>query len=68
MVPELIQEKCNSDLILNEIKKLLDNAEICEFQLKNFDIAIKLLTNNSSKPSDKAANIILETIKSYDSK
>ena len=68
VVPELIQEKCNSDLILNEIKKLLDNAEISELQLKNFDIAIKQLTNNSAKPSDKAANVILETIKSYDSK
>ena len=68
VIPELIQEKCNSDLILNEIKKLLDNAEISELQLKNFDIAIKQLTNNSAKPSDKAANIILNTIKSYDSK
>ena len=68
VVPELIQEKCNSDLILNEIKKLLDNAEISELQLKNFDIAIKQLTNHSAKPSDKAANEILETIKSYDSK
>ena len=68
MVPELIQEKCNSDLILNEIKKLLDKSEISELQLKNFDKAIKQLTNNSAKPSDKAANIILETIKSYDSK
>jgi lipid-A-disaccharide synthase len=68
VVPELIQEKCNSDLIYREIKMLLDNKEISELQLKNFDIAIKQLTNNSERPSDKAANIILETIKSYESK
>ena len=68
VVPELIQEKCNSDLIFKEIKKLLNNATISDLQLKNFDIAIKQLTNNSAKPSDKAANIILETIKSYVSK
>tara|TARA_A100000164_G_scaffold314038_1_gene293099 strand:- start:2955 stop:4112 length:1158 start_codon:yes stop_codon:yes gene_type:complete len=68
VVTELIQEKCNSDLIYKEIKKLLDNKDIYELQLENFDLAIKQLKNEVAKPSDKAANIILETIKSHGSK
>ena len=57
IIPELIQSKCNSMNIFNNVDKLLSNREILDNQITGFS---EILNNikSDSLPSKKAAIIL----------
>ncbi len=64
VMPELLLEKCNSDLLSAEISNLLNDKEKQQAQIIEYNKAIKKLTpNNGINPSDRAAEVILGLIR-----
>ena len=62
VVPELLQQDCNPDNILQYIEQFLNQNSLYKRQMDNFEKLRKLLGLNEQTPSDNAANAILEMI------
>ncbi len=63
VVPELLQESCNPDNILQYIEQFLSKNSLYTRQIENFAKLRRLLGLNEQTPSDNAAAVILEFIK-----
>ncbi len=64
IVPELLQDKCNKENILKNINLLLDkNSDLYSTQEKGFDELRQNLGVGKVRPSQKAAEIIINEIK-----
>lgn len=64
IVPELLQEDCTKENLLNTAEQLLDKtSELHERELAGFEELRQVLGFGREKPSEKAAEIILNAIK-----
>ncbi|MBQ9272010.1 MAG: lipid-A-disaccharide synthase [Alphaproteobacteria bacterium] len=63
VVPELLQESCNPDNILQYIEQFLSKNSLYTRQIENFAKLRRMLGLNEQTPSDNAAAVILEFIK-----
>jgi lipid-A-disaccharide synthase len=63
VVPELIQEKCKSNIIASYTADYLAGSESSRTQVANFNQAITQLKNGDVLPSKKAAAVVLDIIK-----
>lgn len=64
IVPELLQEDCTKENLLHTAELLLDKtSELHERELTGFEELRQVLGFGREKPSEKAAEIILNTIK-----
>ena len=63
IVPELLQEDCNTENIYNHTKELLEQGEIYKREMEQFEKLRTELGMGKLKPSQKAADIILNMIK-----
>lgn len=63
IIPELMQEKCNAKELSNALIELMQNVAAKEYQIKESKLAMeKIGLASSTKPSDKAAKIILRIL------
>jgi lipid-A-disaccharide synthase len=62
IVPEFIQEECQSEDIANEVLLLLDDVTTANLQLKNFEIIRNRIGGGVKSPSDIAAEFILNEL------
>ena len=60
VVPEFLFEKCTTLSIENSVKELLSNVSLRQKQKDFFKKAIRLLSTNEQRPSEKAAKISLK--------
>lgn len=61
IIPEMLQDKCRSDLIFVEMQKLLENKILAQKQIDDSEAALKLMGLGSlENPSFKAAKEILK--------
>ena len=65
IVPELIQNHCNKDNIINTLNFLIKDQKGLKFQLKNFNNLENMLKNKNVNPSVYAEKII-KNILNYD--
>ena len=64
IVPELLQDECNKENILKNVNLLLDkNSDLYKTQEKGFDELRQNLGVGKVRPSQKAADIIINEIK-----
>ena len=69
IVPELLQEDCNKEKLLATTKDLLNSkSELYKTEQKGFEDLRKVLGVGVMRPSQKAAEIVLEAIKEYNKK
>lgn len=62
-IPEFIQGRCQSEIISDEVIKLFNDQEVVNKQLEAFEeISEKMGSQQSEKPSDKAARYILNLL------
>lgn len=61
IVPEFIQEKCNTTLLSKELKKILTNKQYRDGMVKNLEEMNKKITQKKA-PSDMASDIILKIL------
>ena len=62
-IPELLQERCDPNIIYQEVLKLLEEKQARTNQLVDFrEALIKIGLSDTETPSDKAANTVLEII------
>lgn len=63
VVPEFLQLRCKSELIADEVEKLLNEPERCQEQVQEFvNIREKLGDDQNELPSMKAAHYILKIL------
>lgn len=62
VVPELLQQSCNPDNIMQYVEQFLSQNSLYKRQIENFGKLRKLLGLNEQTPSDNAATAILELI------
>ena len=63
IVPELLQEKCTPQNIVNHITKLLKRETLYQKQMQGFEDVKQYLSNGEQTPSENAADEILRLIK-----
>ncbi len=63
IVPELIQNQCNKDNIINTLNFLIKDKKGSKLQLKNFNNLENMLRNKKINPSAHALKIIKKCIK-----
>lgn len=63
VVPELLQEKCTPQNIVNHITKLLKRETLYQKQMQGFEDVKQYLSNGEQTPSENAADEILRLIK-----
>ncbi|MEN8236605.1 MAG: lipid-A-disaccharide synthase [Pseudomonadota bacterium] len=59
VVPELLQEKCEPNTMVQELDKLLSSARARQQQIEAFEDVCKQLQVKDVKPSEKAAEVVL---------
>ena len=62
VIPELLLENCKPNLILLELKTILNDTDSQTRQRKNFLKALDMVAIHDQLPSERAAKAILETI------
>jgi lipid-A-disaccharide synthase len=62
VVPELIQEDCESHTIASHIAGFLEDGETALAQVESFDQAVAQLQSVDEVPSEKAAAVVLDII------
>jgi lipid-A-disaccharide synthase len=62
VVPELIQEDCESHTIASHIAGFLEDGETALAQIESFDQAVAQLQSVDEVPSEKAATVVLDII------
>ena len=62
VVPELLQNKCSSDNIVQYIEHFLQKDELYQQQMQGFAEVRKALGYGEQTPSEKAADAIFELI------
>lgn len=62
VVPELIQEDCTPEALVEKVSHLLDSAEARGKQRKGFDDALHALGDADPPPSMRAAKVVLDLI------
>jgi len=65
VVPELIQEACRGDLIASHISLFLAGDDSAGIQVASFEDAISRLQDGDQKPSDRAAEVVLDVIEQH---
>jgi lipid-A-disaccharide synthase len=69
VIPEFIQGRCQSETISDEVIKLFKDAEVIQKQERGFDeIRKKMGVAQSEKPSDKAAQYIVNLLEASNRK
>ena len=63
IVPELLQENCQPATIVHYINRFLEKDNLYRYQQEGFKKVQKTLGLGEQKPSEKAADVILELIK-----
>ena len=63
IVPELLQEDCNTENIYNHTKELLNKGDTYKREVEEFEKLRQALGMGKLKPSQKASDIILNLIK-----
>jgi lipid-A-disaccharide synthase len=63
LVPELLQEDCRGERIADELRHLLEDEARRREQIAGFREVIARLGADGPKPSDRAAEVILEALK-----
>jgi lipid-A-disaccharide synthase len=62
VVPELLQQDCCPQKIVDEINELLKNGTAYEHQMAGFNEVKAFLTNGTQTPSQNAAEAVLKEI------
>jgi len=63
IVPELLQDDCTPEHVRDEILNLLDDKAGRAEQIKGFDEVVKRLGKPTPKPSERAADFLLQWLK-----
>lgn len=63
IIPELLQEQCTPQNIVNNINELLKTGSLYDTQMQGFSDVKSYLSSGSQTPSQNAADIILEHLK-----
>jgi len=65
IVPELLQDDCTPEHVRDEILKLLNGDTLRADQIKGFDEVVKRLGKPTPKPSERAADFLLQWLKQH---
>lgn len=63
VIPEILQEDCTSQALVETLQGLLESPELREQQKQAFSEALKILGGGQGLPSERAAHIVLKAIK-----